>query len=205
MTKPPSSGVPFRPPFAPDDKRSRSDCRNSLIPLEPAPGFEPGTYGLQDRSSTPELCRLSLGKRRQQPRLQNPEGTAPIPGAAKSLAALAPPAQGFGGLAAQAPPPRNAACFHCQQAAEKYLKALLQELGLGVPRTHELEDLLDLLLPHDATLAPLRRSLRSLTPYAVNFRYPGVRATTRRMQAACARPSVCEPHCAPGSACRRDC
>ena len=27
--------------------------------MEPAPGFEPGTYGLQDRSSTPELCRLS--------------------------------------------------------------------------------------------------------------------------------------------------
>src|SRR4030088_2916975 len=25
--------------------------------VEPAPGFEPGTYGLQDRSSTPELCR----------------------------------------------------------------------------------------------------------------------------------------------------
>ncbi len=39
-------------------------------------------------------------------------------------------------------------------------------------------------LPHDATLAPLRRSLRSLTPYAVNFRYPGVSATTRRMQSA---------------------
>ena|SRR5437879_2624797 len=87
-------------------------------------------------------------------------------------------------LAALAKPMRDAACFHCQQAAEKYLKALLQEKGLAVPRTHELEDLLDLLLPHDATLAPLRRSLRSLTPYAVNFRYPGVRATTRRMQAA---------------------
>ena len=87
-------------------------------------------------------------------------------------------------LAALAKPKRDAACFHCQQAAEKYLKALLQEMGLAVPRTHELEDLLDLLLPHDATLALLRRSLRSLTPYAVNFRYPGVRATTRRMIAA---------------------
>ena len=87
-------------------------------------------------------------------------------------------------LAALAKPKRDAACFHCQQAAEKYLKALLQETGLAVPRTHELEDLLDLLLPQDATLAPLRRGLRSLTPYAVNFRYPGVRATTRRMQAA---------------------
>ena len=77
-------------------------------------------------------------------------------------------------LAALAKPKRDAACFHCQPAAEKYLKALLQETGLAVPRTHELEDLLDLLLPQDATLAPLRRGLRSLTPYAVNFRYPGV-------------------------------
>ena len=57
-------------------------------------------------------------------------------------------------LAALAKPKRDAACFHCQQAAEKYLKALLQEIGLAVPRTHKLEDLLDLLLPHDATLAP---------------------------------------------------
>src|SRR6266852_2431220 len=87
-------------------------------------------------------------------------------------------------LAALAKPKRDAACFHCQQTAEKYLKALLQENGLAVPKTHEREDLLDFLLPQDATLAPLRRSLRSLTPYAVNFRYPGVRATTRRMHAA---------------------
>lgn len=27
-------------------------------------------------------------------------------------------------------------CFHCQQSAEKYLKALLQESGAVVPRTH---------------------------------------------------------------------
>ncbi len=87
-------------------------------------------------------------------------------------------------VAARKPPHRNAACFHCQQAAEKYLKALLQELGLVVPRTHILNDLLDLLLPHDATLAHLGRAAKSLTPYAVGFRYPGVRATTRRMQAA---------------------
>lgn len=92
--------------------------------------------------------------------------------------------QGARDMAARIPPLRNLACFHCQQSAEKYLKALQQEVGLAVPRTHDLENLLDLLLPHDATLAPLRRSLRSLTRYAVQFRYPGVRATTRRMQAA---------------------
>ena len=87
-------------------------------------------------------------------------------------------------LAAQAKPPRDAACFHCQQAAEKHLKALLQELGLAVPKTHDLTDLLDLLLPHDATLAPLRRGLKSLKRYAVEYRYPGPRARTREMQSA---------------------
>lgn len=87
-------------------------------------------------------------------------------------------------LAVQAKPKRDIACFHCQQSAEKYLKALLQELGLAVPRTHDLVNLLNLLLPHAAALAPLRRGLRSLSRYAVEFRYPGVRATTRRMQAA---------------------
>jgi HEPN domain-containing protein len=61
---------------------------------------------------------------------------------------------------------------------------LLQEACAPVPRTHELEDLLDLLLPYHTTLASLRATLRSLTPYAVNFRYPGVRATTRRMRTA---------------------
>ena len=47
-------------------------------------------------------------------------------------------------LAAQARPRRSIVSFHCQQAAEKYVKALLQELGLAVPRTHDLEHLLDL-------------------------------------------------------------
>ncbi|HKB36610.1 MAG TPA: HEPN domain-containing protein [Gemmataceae bacterium] len=82
------------------------------------------------------------------------------------------------------PPPRNAVCFHCQQAAEKYFKALLQELGAAVPRTHDMEDLLDLLLPHDAKLASLRRRVSSLTKYAVEYRYPGLRATTREMKSA---------------------
>ena len=64
------------------------------------------------------------------------------------------------------------------------MKALLQDLGAAVPRTHDMEDLLDLLLPHDATLAPLRRRAASLTKYAVEYRYPSMRATTRQMQSA---------------------
>jgi hypothetical protein len=57
-------------------------------------------------------------------------------------------------------------------------------VGAAVPKTHELEQLLELLLPHHATLAPLRRALVSLSRYAVDYRYPGERATTRMMQAA---------------------
>ena len=72
-----------------------------------------------------------------------------------------------GEVAARKPPHRNAACFHFQQAAEKYLKALVQEVGLAVPRTHDLEVLLDLLLPRHPTLAtclPISDALRRWLP-----------------------------------------
>jgi len=75
-------------------------------------------------------------------------------------------------------------CFHSQQAAEKYLKARLQELGLAVPRIHDLDDLLDLLLPHDVTLRRLRRGILFLTQFAVVYRYPGKSASKRQAQAA---------------------
>ena len=75
-------------------------------------------------------------------------------------------------------------CYFCQQSAEKYLKALLQEWDLIPPRTHNLEDLLALLLPRDAVLRSLRRRVRSLTRYAVDIRYPGKRASGREAQAA---------------------
>jgi HEPN domain-containing protein len=87
-------------------------------------------------------------------------------------------------LAAEARPPRDIVCFHCQQAAEKYLKALLQESGLVVPKTHDLADIVDLLLPGDVTLVRLRRRADSLTQYAVDYRYPGMIARKRQMLAA---------------------
>src|SRR5262249_20151108 len=67
----------------------------------------------------------------------------------------------------------DAQCFHCQQSAEKYLKALLEERGLAVPRTHLLKDLLALLAPHHPALTGLRRGLTFLTRFAVVTRYPG--------------------------------
>jgi HEPN domain-containing protein len=35
--------------------------------------------------------------------------------------------------------PFDTVCFHCQQAAEKYLKCLLTYLGIQAPRTHDLK------------------------------------------------------------------
>src|SRR5258708_31138438 len=64
-------------------------------------------------------------------------------------------------------------CFFCQQSAEKYLKALLVELGLRVPRTHNLVALLTLLGPHYGFLRSLRRGVDFLTRFAVETRYPG--------------------------------
>ena len=65
-------------------------------------------------------------------------------------------------------------CFLCQQASEKYLKALLHERGHVVPRTHDCERLVNLLAPTDPTLAHLKRSAKGLTRFAVDPRYPNL-------------------------------
>src|SRR5205085_1430216 len=75
-------------------------------------------------------------------------------------------------------------CFLCQQAVEKYLKALLVEQSRPVPRTHMLRDLLTLLLPNYALLRRHGRGLSFLTRFAVDTRYPGENATRRQSVAA---------------------
>src|SRR2546421_347001 len=75
-------------------------------------------------------------------------------------------------------------CFHCQQAAEKYLKALLEELGLSVEKTHELDQLLTPLLLRYSSLRSLRRGLIFLTNFAVTIRYPGDKASKRQATSA---------------------
>jgi HEPN domain-containing protein len=71
----------------------------------------------------------------------------------------------------------DAVCFHSQQCVEKYLKACLQEENIAFSRTHDLNILLDLLLPVVPAWATLLPNLDVLTTYAVEFRYPGVSAT----------------------------
>lgn len=78
----------------------------------------------------------------------------------------------------------EAVCFHCQQCAEKYLKGLMAEAGLTIPKTHDLGLLLNVVLPHHHPLRPLRRGLIFLTGFAVDTRYPGKNASKRQAEAA---------------------
>jgi HEPN domain-containing protein len=92
--------------------------------------------------------------------------------------------RGAVGLRGQRPPLHDLVCFHCQQCAEKYLKALLEEQGLVVHKTHDLPRLLAELLPYYPSLGRLRRGLAILTDYAVDVRYPGDTPTKRQAESA---------------------
>ncbi|MGD0236038.1 MAG: HEPN domain-containing protein [Syntrophorhabdales bacterium] len=70
-------------------------------------------------------------------------------------------------------PNYDAVCFHAQQCAEKYLKALLQEAGIQFGKTHNLVILLDLLLPAEPSWEILRHDMQVLNSFAVYVRYPG--------------------------------
>ena len=75
-------------------------------------------------------------------------------------------------------------CFHAQQCAEKYLKALLTKHRVAFPKTHDLLDLLDLAKRKEITLELVRPMLEYLQPYAIDFRYPGESATRHEAQRA---------------------
>jgi len=68
--------------------------------------------------------------------------------------------------------PCDTVCFHCQQAAEKLLKAVLAARGVPPPRTHMLSLLLDGIAASIPSVETLRDDLAILTPYAVAARYP---------------------------------
>jgi len=71
------------------------------------------------------------------------------------------------------PPFLYPACFHAQQAAEKYLKALLTWHQIEFPKTHAIEKLLNLLRRAEPETASILNEAVELTPYGVDIRYPG--------------------------------
>ena len=69
------------------------------------------------------------------------------------------------------PGPYDTACFHAQQAIEKYLKAVLAYSGEPIPKMHELEDLADLARASAPDLDVDVEELGDITPFAVEPRY----------------------------------
>ena len=63
--------------------------------------------------------------------------------------------------------------YHCQQSAEKALKAYLVYQEVILQKTHNLVVLLESCLAFDINFEILRDTAEILTPYATEFRYPG--------------------------------
>jgi HEPN domain-containing protein len=63
-------------------------------------------------------------------------------------------------------------CFHCQQAAEKYLKACLIRARVAFPRTHDFEYLLHAFSAISTDVEQLAEPCARLQPYVITGRYP---------------------------------
>ena len=68
--------------------------------------------------------------------------------------------------------PFGTVCFHAQQCAEKYLKALLVSQGIDFPKVHDIPELLALVPPSIRPVLSAEEQER-LTDYATVTRYPG--------------------------------
>lgn len=65
---------------------------------------------------------------------------------------------------------KDGACFHCQQAVEKYLKAFLIFHKVDFPRTHNIEYLLEQAAKIDVDFDDI--DVDELSDFGVDIRYP---------------------------------
>ena len=63
-------------------------------------------------------------------------------------------------------------CYHCQQSAEKDLKAYIIYLDLPLNKTHNLIKLVDQISELDKEITHLQKAVEVLTDYIVTARYP---------------------------------
>lgn len=68
--------------------------------------------------------------------------------------------------------PFDTICFHAQQCAEKYIKAILVLNSTDFPKTHDLTELFKL-LPEGYKMDLNPSELSFLNSYSVSVRYPG--------------------------------
>jgi len=67
----------------------------------------------------------------------------------------------------------DTAVYHCQQAAEKALKAYLTLKDTPFQKIHDLSVLVEQCMELDSTFDRLKEIPEILNPYATAFRYPG--------------------------------
>ena len=70
------------------------------------------------------------------------------------------------------PVPLEIVCFHCQQAAEKILKAYAIANGEPLIKTHDLSIILAQCKKHNQLFSSLDRASIILNDYAVIYKYP---------------------------------
>ncbi len=68
--------------------------------------------------------------------------------------------------------PTDTVCFHCQQVAEKYMKAYLISKNKSSPKIHNLIRLMELCRKLNPSFLKLKDELIILNDYAVEIRYP---------------------------------
>jgi len=73
-------------------------------------------------------------------------------------------------------------CFHAQQCAEKYLKALLILKDVDFPKTHDLPSLNTLCNQNGILTAFDPQQLADLTKFSVQVRYPGSQPTSEEAE-----------------------
>lgn len=82
------------------------------------------------------------------------------------------------------PPLLSGAVYHCQQAFEKALKALLTWHGSPFRRTHDLTELVQLCEQLDPIFSALVGDAAMVSPYVADFRYPPVPGQLSQSDAA---------------------
>ena len=70
------------------------------------------------------------------------------------------------------PLPVEIICYHCEQAAEKFLKAVLIYYGVEAPMTHDLVLPCKLCVQLDQSWEQMIDACVELSPYGVQVRYP---------------------------------
>jgi len=68
---------------------------------------------------------------------------------------------------------RDIVAFHCHQAVEKYVKAILVRNQVEFRKTHDIERLLNILRVVEPSIADGLANAKWLTPFGVDIRYPG--------------------------------